>query len=239
MLRAAVPQLITLGGLLAALLSIVWAPARPYWACCAIIAACLCDMIDGRIARVLGVQSRFGAELDSLADVVAFGVAPALLAYHTALAIGDGRAVSAWGIASFLFAACAAVRLARFNLGAAAGESGDTFQGIPTPVSALLVTTTIMASYELDLPGLLRPGVMVPVLLLTGGLGVARVRFPSYKRFRSRAGRFLFFGSIAGGLTMLFVGLPGGTVLLGILSLYVVRGLVAAAVRRFRPLNLV
>ena len=68
MLKAAVPQIFTLGGVLAALLAMIWAPLRPYWACNAIIASCLCDMVDGRIARTLGVQSRFGAELDSLAD---------------------------------------------------------------------------------------------------------------------------------------------------------------------------
>ena len=96
MLKTAAPQVVTLGGVLAALLAIVWAPSRPYWACNAIIASCLCDMVDGRIARALGVQSQFGAELDSLADVIAFGVAPAMLAYHTALGNGSKYLVSPW-----------------------------------------------------------------------------------------------------------------------------------------------
>jgi CDP-diacylglycerol--serine O-phosphatidyltransferase len=232
--KAVVPQIVTLGGVLAALLAIVWAPIRPYWACNAIIASCLCDMVDGRIARALGVQSRFGAELDSLADVIAFGVAPAMLVYHTALGNGDKYSVSPWLFASFLFVACGALRLARFNTGLDTGENTGEFQGIPTPVSALLVTTTVMTSYELDVPGLLRPSVMVPVLLISGLLGIVPVRFPSYKRFRTRFGQILFFGSIVGGLTLLVLGGPGGTVLMALMVLYITRGLIVAATHRVR-----
>ena len=234
MLKTAAPQVVTLGGVLAALLAIVWAPSRPYWACNAIIAACLCDMVDGRIARALGVQSQFGAELDSLADVIAFGVAPAMLAYHTALGNGSTYPVSPWLLASFLFLACSALRLARFNTGLDTGENADAFQGIPTPVSALLVTTTIMTSHELEVAEILRPSVMVPVLLISGLLGIVRVRFPSYKRFRSRFGQILFYGSILGGLTLLLLGGPGGTVLLALMLVYITRGLIVAATHRLR-----
>ena len=234
MLKAAVPQVVTLGGVFAALLAIVWAPLRPYWACNAIIAACLCDMVDGRLARALGVQSRFGAELDSLADIVAFGVAPAILAYYTALGNGSQYFFGPWLLASFGFVACGALRLARFNTESGQGKTADVFEGIPTPVSALLVTTTVMTSCELEVAGLLTPSVMVPVLLISGVLGVVRVRFPSYKRFRSRFAQILFFGSIAGGLTLLALRGPGGTVLLMLILLYVSRGLLAAAVRRLR-----
>jgi len=235
MQKAAVPSIVTLGGMFAALLSLIWAPERPYWACNAVIAACLCDMVDGRLARALGAQSRFGAELDSLADVTAFGVAPALLAYHWALAGSPGTwQLGPWFFASFFFAACAALRLARFNTALDRDDRGDEFQGIPTPVSALLVTTTVMASIELEAPGLREPAVMVPLLLVSGLLGVSRVRFPSYKRFRTRLGQRQFFGSIAGGLALLFAGGPGGAVLLALMVVYVIRGVAAAAVRRFR-----
>ena len=234
MLKTAAPQVVTLGGVLAALLAIVWAPFRPYWACNAIIASCLCDMVDGRIARALGVQSQFGAELDSLADVIAFGVAPAMLAYHTALGNGSKYLVSPWLLASFLFLACSALRLARFNTGLDTGENADEFQGIPTPVSALLVTTTVMASHEIKATEILGPSVMVPVLLISGLLGIVRVRFPSYKRFRSRFGQILFYGSILGGLTLLVLGGPGGTVLLALMLLYIARSLIVAATHRVR-----
>jgi CDP-diacylglycerol--serine O-phosphatidyltransferase len=191
-------------------------------------------MVDGRIARALGVQSQFGAELDSLADVIAFGVAPAMLAYHAALGNGSKYLVSPWLLASFLFLACSALRLARFNTGLHTGENADEFEGIPTPVSALLVTTTIMTSHELEVAEILRPSVMVPVLLVSGFLGIVRVRFPSYKRFRSRFGQILFFGSIMGGLTSLVLGGPGGTVLLALMLLYTTRGLIVAATHRVR-----
>ena len=234
MFRSSAPQVVTLGGVLAALLSIVWAPSRPYWACNAIIASCLCDMVDGRIARVLGVQSRFGAELDSLADVIAFGVAPALLAFHAALNRGEVGAFNPWLLVSFLFVACGAVRLARFNTGLEEGETGEAFQGLPTPVSALLVTTTVMACHELKATAFLGPALMVPVLLVSALLGVSGIRFASYKRFRSRWGQVLFFGSIAAGLGLLVAGGPGGTVLLALMLLYVGRALLGAAQGRAR-----
>ena len=74
----------------------------------------------------------------------------------------------------------------------------------------------------------------VPVLLMSGFLGIVRVRFPSYKRFRSRFGQILFYGSIVGGLTLLVLGGPGGTVLLALMLLYVTRGLIVAATHRVR-----
>jgi CDP-diacylglycerol--serine O-phosphatidyltransferase len=131
-----------------------------------------------------------------------------------------------------LFVACSALRLARFNTGLDTGEKVDEFQGIPTPVSALLVTTTVMACHELEVTEILRPSVMVPVLLISGLLGVVRVRFPSYKRFRSRFGQSLFYGSILGGLTLLLLGGPGGTVLLALMLLYTTRGLIVAAIHQ-------
>ena len=80
--RIAFPQAITLSGIFCGMLAILWAPMRPYWACTAIIVAALCDTVDGRIARVLKTQSTFGAQLDSLADIVSFGLAPAYLVYY-------------------------------------------------------------------------------------------------------------------------------------------------------------
>lgn len=70
----AVPSMVTLAGALAALLAMLWAPTHPAWVCNAIIVAALCDMIDGRIARLLDAQTAIGAQLDSLVDVIAFGV---------------------------------------------------------------------------------------------------------------------------------------------------------------------
>ena len=84
-----------------------------------------------------------------------------------------------------------------------------------------------MASHELDIALLRSTPVAVATMLTCAGLMVSRVPFPSYKRFKKRAHKFGFFGSVAGGLTLLATGGPGGTVLLGVLALYVVAGLIS------------
>lgn len=225
-----IPSAITLLGLFAALLSMSWAGVEPYWSCLAIIAASLFDMIDGRIARLLGAQSDFGAQLDSLVDAVAFGVAPAWLAFHVGLSETAAVAGVPIGIAvAFSFAAATAIRLAKFNLG---DQPDNAFVGIPSPVGALLVTTFVMVAFELELPGLLAPWTVAAVTLGAAALMVSPVEFPSYKRFKTRWGRLVFYGAIGGGLTMLFLQLPGGTVLASLLTLYVVRGVVTALSRR-------
>lgn len=225
-----IPSAITLLGLFAALLSMSWAGIEPYWSCLAIIAASLFDMVDGRIARLLGAQSDFGAQLDSLVDAVAFGVAPAWLAFHSGLSETASLAGVPMGLGvAFTFAAATVLRLAKFNLG---GQPDNTFVGVPSPVGALLVTTFVMVAHELDVPALLSAGPLTVVTITAAVLMVSSVEFPSYKRFRTRWGRVVFYGAIGGGLTMLVFRLPGGTVLAALLSLYVVRGLVSAVGRR-------
>ena len=219
-MRIVVPSAITLAAVFAPLLAITWAGSHPYWACVAIIAAALCDMIDGRVARLLDAQTALGAQLDSLADVIAFGVAPAVLLYRWTAPV-DGSLL--WLGPPFVFVACSALRLARFNLG---GDDADTFRGIPTPVSALTVTTLVMAWHELGWPWLAEPWLGVAALLVTAALMVSPLRFPSYKRFRSRVTQVLYFGAMACGLALLIVGGPGGSVLLALLLVYLVRGLI-------------
>ena len=181
-------------------------------------------MVDGRIARMLGAQSEFGAELDSLADIVAFGVAPAVLAYVWAPQLGPELpgGLDIGILVAFSYTACAALRLARFNV--AAASDSQTFQGIPTPVAALLVATTIMMWHEIDAPFVRATGVLHAVLGGAALLMVAPFPFPSFKHFKYRWTMALYFGSMLGGLTMLFLGLPGGTVLLALLGVYLLRG---------------
>lgn len=227
-LAAAVPSAITLAGALAALLAIVWAPMHPAWACNAIIAAALCDMIDGRVARLLGAQSALGAQLDSLVDVVAFGVAPALVAFHFRLhelgGLADAGALAAVPIGlapAFAFVAASALRLARFNTRPAT----PYFVGVPTPVAALLIVTPIMCWHELGWYPTGARWFHAALLPAVAALMVSPFRFPSFKHFRSRAARVLYFGAMAGGVTMLVVGQPGGTVLLGFLVVYLLSAL--------------
>ena len=105
----------------------------------AIFVAVVFDGLDGRIARLTNTTSKFGAEYDSLADVIAFGVAPSLLAYSWSLSI-----YGKWGwIVAFLFVLCGALRLARYNIQIGIIES-NVFNGLPIPAAASVVATTVI-----------------------------------------------------------------------------------------------
>ena len=113
------PNLFTTGGLFAGFYAIIAATQGRFDdACIAIFVAALLDGIDGRVARLTNTQSEFGVQYDSLADLISFGLAPALVMYHWALSFtaADGPTAGKVGwVAAFLYAACAALRLARFN----------------------------------------------------------------------------------------------------------------------------
>ena len=151
----------------------------------AIVLAAVLDGLDGRVARLLKASSRFGAELDSLADFVNFGVAPAIIVFTWAL---DGLRSLGW-IVVLVFSVCAALRLARFNV-ALDGEEpswkGDYFVGVPAPAGALIVML------PLYLEGMGIPGVQsfAPVILAyTLGIALLMVSFvPTYsgKHFGQR-----------------------------------------------------
>jgi CDP-diacylglycerol---serine O-phosphatidyltransferase len=231
--RIAIPSSVTLLGIFCGLLSIALATERPYAACIALVGASLCDMIDGRVARVVGARSSFGAELDSLADIVSFGLAPAWLVYRWSLSPTLPAGFDPWLLVAFAFVAAGAVRLARFNTKAAKGASLDEFEGLPIPVAAMLNVTFVMASHELGIPELRRPEIMASTMLVAAVLMVSRLPLPSYKHFPSRTRKLVFYGLVAGGLTMLALGEPGGTALLGFTLLYMLGGFWRAIVRRF------
>src|SRR5437868_7893221 len=138
--RTLVPNLITLLALCAGLTAIRLAVEQKLeWALAAIVFAALLDGIDGRIARLLKGTSRFGAELDSLADFVNFGVAPGVILYFWGL---DDLGNVGW-IASMVFAICAGLRLARFNVAIddpnRPAWAANFFTGVPAPAGAITV----------------------------------------------------------------------------------------------------
>src|SRR5512135_1027284 len=146
--RTLVPNLITLLALCAGLTAIrVAVEDKLELALAAIVFAALLDGIDGRIARMLKGTSRFGAELDSLADFVNFGVAPALILYFWGL----HELKSAGWIAALVFAICAGLRLARFNVMIDDPNkpvwAGNFFTGIPAPAGAITVLLPIYVSF--------------------------------------------------------------------------------------------
>lgn len=111
-----------------------------------VLAAGLCDGLDGSVARLTRTQSEFGVQFDSLCDLVAFGVAPAWLSYEFA-----GQDFGRFGFATcFVFVACGALRLARFNVASAQGKANGNFIGIPIPIAAACVAVFVMLQMEMN-----------------------------------------------------------------------------------------
>ena len=129
------PNLFTLAALFGGFYAVVMAMNGRYeQSCYGVFCAMVLDSLDGRVARMTNTQSAFGAEMDSLSDMVSFGAAPALIVYELAL---KGLGKAGWGIA-FFYCACAALRLARFNTNLAVVDK-RYFQGLPSPAAAALV----------------------------------------------------------------------------------------------------
>ena len=134
------------------------------------------DALDGRIARLTNTTSRFGLELDSLADVVSFGLAPAILAYAWGL---SELARVGWA-SGFIFLTAAAMRLARFNIQSATHVDKAYFVGMPTPAAAAVVAATVFA-WPYPLAGYPQAGAAVAVVLVPAALMVSTIRFRSFK----------------------------------------------------------
>ncbi len=156
------PNMFTIMALFAGFYAIVQAMAGRYeQAAMAIFVAMVLDGMDGRVARLTHTQSAFGAELDSLSDMVSFGVAPALVVYHWALGefavsktvtmLGPWLTARLGWIAAFVYCACAALRLARFNTNIEVTDK-PFFQGLPSPAAASLIAGLVwaMEQYHID-----------------------------------------------------------------------------------------
>ncbi len=138
------PNLITLSSMFAGFYSVISSLNSDYErAAWAIVIASICDVLDGWVARMTHTATRFGIEIDSLADVISFGVAPGVLVYTWTLS-SFGR--MGW-LGSFFLVACAALRLARFNVQMGSTEKKH-FSGLPTPASALVIASTVLAYHE-------------------------------------------------------------------------------------------
>jgi CDP-diacylglycerol---serine O-phosphatidyltransferase len=175
------PATITSIGLLSGFYSMVSAVSGHFEvAAVMIVIAFVCDGLDGRVARASRTSSQFGVEYDSLSDVVAFGVAPAMLAYAWAL-----KPIGSFGIGvTGLFVICAALRLARFNVQTATADK-SRFVGLPVPGAAAMMAGLVLAYsyFELDSPRTLCT-IMVPITLALGGLMISRVPYPSFKTMK-------------------------------------------------------
>ncbi len=176
------PNLFTTGALFAGFYAIVQAMNGAYeQAAVAVFVAMVLDGLDGRVARMTKTQSAFGAEYDSLADMVSFGAAPALIVYEWAL---RGMGKFGW-MAAFLYCAGAALRLARFNTTL---ETGDKryFQGLPSPAAAALVAGFIWVMGDLGVAGPDVAWIAAPLTIFAGVTMVTSVKFYSFKDINLR-----------------------------------------------------
>lgn len=173
MIKRHVPNLLTAFNLLLGVVSIILTiEGKVNIAALMIIAAGLLDGLDGRVARMLKVSSDFGKELDSLADLVSFGVAPALLAYVFSL-----HHLGALGyVIAGVFAVCGAIRLARFNLMTVKGY----FLGLPIPAAGCMISTFVITRVQ--------PHPWLFPMLVAGlaYLMVSRVKYPDFKKSGTR-----------------------------------------------------
>jgi CDP-diacylglycerol--serine O-phosphatidyltransferase len=188
------------------------------------------DGFDGRVARLTKTQSDFGMQLDSLADVVSFGAAPALLVYKWALApLGFvGMFIS------FAFAACGAMRLARFNVLAMRnphGGGGNFFVGLPIPLAAGVLVSMIITHHvvfgEPPTPG--EEGPIAAVVGLLALLMVSTVRYRTFKDLRVSKKSALVFMLVVGSGLAIGIQLRPAYVLVAYSSAYLAMGLIESA----------
>ena len=206
-------------------------PVHLYQAALAIFFAMFFDGFDGRVARLTRTQSQFGTELDSLADVVSFGAAPAMLVYKWALA-----PLGFVGLfLSFAFLACGALRLARFNVLAqrsASGGGGRFFVGLPIPLAAGVLISLVIAHHAAR-GDVLSMAARVPIAVAVGVLSllmVSTVRYRTFKDLRlSRRSATVFMLFCAAGV-VIATKLHPAFVPAAYFSVYLVMGLVESAV---------
>jgi len=178
------PNLLTTGGLFGGFFAIIAASqGRFETACIAIFVAAVLDGLDGRVARLTNTQSEFGVQYDSLADLVSFGMAPALVMYHWALVAMklDGVTLGKVGwLAAFLYAACAALRLARFNSQVAVTDK-RWFIGLASPAAAGLIASFVWTCQTFGWSGEELRYVAWGLTVVAGLLMVSRIRYNSFK----------------------------------------------------------
>lgn len=223
------PNLFTAGGIFSGMMSLIMSSAGKYeYAAWLILLALIFDGLDGRIARMTKTTSKFGLEFDSLADIVSFGVAPAMLLYQYC-GLDYGR----FGmVVSGLFVVFGAIRLARFNVTTLEIEP-SVFIGVPIPTAAVFISILILLyeKYSLSL--------FLPLLIATlfvAVLMVSNIRFPSFKKLDLQKANFIkVLVALVVGASLIFI-YPIESLAI-ILSLYLFFGVGRATIYFFKQLQ--
>ena len=223
------PNLFTTAALFSGFYSIIAAMNENFThAAVAIFISMIFDGLDGRVARLTHTQSAFGAEYDSLADMVSFGIAPALVVFTWSLApLGK----IGW-IAAFIYAVGAALRLARFNtmLGV---EEKRYFTGLPSPAAAALVAGVIWAANDKGVTGGSMATIMALLVPITGLLMVSNVKYRSFKDLNLK-GRVPFVVLLIAVLVLVLVALEPALVLMSVFCLYGLWGVLGIFFEKLR-----
>jgi len=231
------PNLFTSAGLFSGFYAIVAAMAGKFEpAAIAVFVAMVFDSLDGRVARWTHTESAFGKEYDSLSDMVSFGLAPALVIYEWSL-----RSMVDYGVlpgklgwmGAFLYAACAAIRLARFNVRTGMVDK-RYFQGLPSPAAAGIVAGAVWWSTDnFDIPG---SAFVIPALILTVGAGALMVSSIGYYSFKDLKlqGRVPFAMLLLVPLFIVVIFLSPPNVLFLVFLLYACSGLAMALWRLYK-----
>lgn len=207
-LRVTGPSLFTTGNMACGFISVLLAFRQEFaWAAGILFIAIMLDIADGFVARKVGATTPFGVQLDSMADLISFGMAPAVLVHTWAL---DAWPSAAWSVA-FLWLACAAFRLARFNATVDPMDDKRYFVGLPSPAAAAVIISTIFALDTPDIGPRVGQVALLPVIvaILPALLMITSVRFRSFRNLLSPT-------------------TPGARLTTGVLVLAVVSGLLLA-----------
>jgi len=226
------PNLFTLAALFGGFYAIVMAMNDRFeMAAIGVFAAMVLDSLDGRVARMTNTQSAFGEQMDSLADMVSFGAAPALISYEWALK-GLGR----WGwMAAFVYISCAALRLARFNVNTTVVDK-RYFQGLPSPAAAALVMGFIWLMNEMGYQGADMAWAMFAFCLYSGLTMVTNAPFYSFKDVRMKKSvPFAVIVMLA--LTIAVINIHPPIVLFALFVMYGLSGYVLYAWRRAKGMQ--
>jgi CDP-diacylglycerol--serine O-phosphatidyltransferase len=246
-----IPSLFTVGNIFCGYYSII-STLRGNWDYAAVLIGIgyVLDGLDGRIARMTKTASEFGVQLDSIADIITFGVAPAMLAFSWGFGASEGldgsvaKHVHQLGsLASFAFVVCGALRLARFNVQTkkpVETSSKRNFIGLPIPAAAGMVACIVRFHVHFaETPKLQLGSAMLWgfLLLLLAFLMISTVRYPSFKEFDVKKARpSLALAGTAMLISLIY--LYSQVMLLSIITIYVSSGLIGnltQAVRRFLP----
>ncbi len=226
------PSLLTIIAMFAGFFSLIESAKGNYLlAAVAILFAWLFDLLDGRVARMTSTQTDFGAQLDSLSDLISFGLAPALLLYYWSFS-NLGRL---GGTVAFAYCVCAALRLARFN-SASQNANKSYFIGLASPVSAGLIASGVWLCRKYSIPAGHYHYLQLSLSILLSFLMIANLKFKSFKDFDA-AKKVPFTVVIIALVIFLLITLSPAVTIFLLLLVYIICNLVLSFVRFLRHRN--